>query len=204
MIVLTIHLDVISWLFLVYVFFFFKQKTAYEIMPSLVGSEMCIRDSLQYMAKQLRSNQSEIHILKPTCDQFEYNDYLDFIDSHAPINNPSQVFDFNLSKESISGIKNYGFQAQNNVVEALEDCDIEFTVSVLNLLKKLDEYKLSNIHEYYRTCQSKVSQYFQNNLDNVLQTIKANLEKGNLITDLTIRQLNSFKQECEVLSLIHI
>eukprot|EP00825_Cyclidium_porcatum_P034385 TRINITY_DN36184_c0_g1_i2.p3 TRINITY_DN36184_c0_g1~~TRINITY_DN36184_c0_g1_i2.p3 ORF type:complete len:106 (+),score=5.08 TRINITY_DN36184_c0_g1_i2:60-377(+) len=28
-----------------YFFFFFKQKTAYEIMPSLVGSEMCIRDS---------------------------------------------------------------------------------------------------------------------------------------------------------------
>src|SRR5428012_20477 len=27
-----------------FVFFFFKQKTAYEIMPSLVGSEMCIRD----------------------------------------------------------------------------------------------------------------------------------------------------------------
>src|SRR5428012_16277 len=27
-----------------YVFFFFKQKTAYDIMPSLVGSEMCIRD----------------------------------------------------------------------------------------------------------------------------------------------------------------
>ena len=30
------------------VFFFFKQKTAYEIMPSLVGSEMCIRDSLLF------------------------------------------------------------------------------------------------------------------------------------------------------------
>eukprot|EP01016_Furgasonia_blochmanni_P055225 TRINITY_DN9200_c0_g1_i7.p1 TRINITY_DN9200_c0_g1~~TRINITY_DN9200_c0_g1_i7.p1 ORF type:complete len:136 (-),score=14.91 TRINITY_DN9200_c0_g1_i7:4-411(-) len=30
-------------------FFFFKQKTAYEIMPSLVGSEMCIRDSLTLM-----------------------------------------------------------------------------------------------------------------------------------------------------------
>ncbi|CUX66077.1 hypothetical protein BN3590_03111 [Clostridium sp. C105KSO15] len=26
--------------------FFFKQKTAYEIMPSLVGSEMCIRDKV--------------------------------------------------------------------------------------------------------------------------------------------------------------
>ena len=30
-----------------FLFFFFKQKTAYEIMPSLVGSEMCIRDSPQ-------------------------------------------------------------------------------------------------------------------------------------------------------------
>ena len=29
-------------------FFFFKQKTAYEIMPSLVGSEMCIRDRAVY------------------------------------------------------------------------------------------------------------------------------------------------------------
>src|SRR5659263_120490 len=27
-----------------FAFFFFKQKTAYDIMPSLVGSEMCIRD----------------------------------------------------------------------------------------------------------------------------------------------------------------
>ena len=33
--------SLISWCF-----FFFKQKTAYEIMPSLVGSEMCIRDRL--------------------------------------------------------------------------------------------------------------------------------------------------------------
>src|SRR5428012_3871 len=30
-------------------FFFFKQKTAYEIMPSLVGSEMCIRDRCRYI-----------------------------------------------------------------------------------------------------------------------------------------------------------
>jgi len=29
---------------------FFKQKTAYEIMPSLVGSEMCIRDRLGALA----------------------------------------------------------------------------------------------------------------------------------------------------------
>ena len=31
------------------VFFFFKQKTAYEIMPSLVGSEMCIRDRFLFV-----------------------------------------------------------------------------------------------------------------------------------------------------------
>src|SRR5450756_1902269 len=36
-------------------FFFFKQKTAYEIMPSLVGSEMCIRDSI----KAVRSRKKE-------------------------------------------------------------------------------------------------------------------------------------------------
>jgi len=29
------------------VVFFFKQKTAYEIRLSLVGSEMCIRDRLE-------------------------------------------------------------------------------------------------------------------------------------------------------------
>ena len=28
------------------VFFFFKQKTAYELLRSLVGSEMCIRDRI--------------------------------------------------------------------------------------------------------------------------------------------------------------
>eukprot|EP01016_Furgasonia_blochmanni_P036436 TRINITY_DN4163_c0_g2_i2.p1 TRINITY_DN4163_c0_g2~~TRINITY_DN4163_c0_g2_i2.p1 ORF type:complete len:275 (-),score=-34.91 TRINITY_DN4163_c0_g2_i2:270-1094(-) len=36
----------------VILFFFFKQKTAYEIMPSLVGSEMCIRDRQQPYGKQ--------------------------------------------------------------------------------------------------------------------------------------------------------
>ncbi len=30
-------------------FFFFKQKTAYEIAQCLVGSEMCIRDSLRLL-----------------------------------------------------------------------------------------------------------------------------------------------------------
>ena len=30
---------------MIFAFFFFKQKTAYEIASCLVGSEMCIRDS---------------------------------------------------------------------------------------------------------------------------------------------------------------
>eukprot|EP00658_Telonema_sp_P-2_P013914 TRINITY_DN15275_c0_g1_i1.p1 TRINITY_DN15275_c0_g1~~TRINITY_DN15275_c0_g1_i1.p1 ORF type:complete len:157 (+),score=35.41 TRINITY_DN15275_c0_g1_i1:29-499(+) len=34
-------------LFVLFVFFFFKQKTAYEMLRSLVGSEMCIRDRVQ-------------------------------------------------------------------------------------------------------------------------------------------------------------
>ena len=33
-------MDLVFWFF-----FFFKQKTAYEMLRSLVGSEMCIRDS---------------------------------------------------------------------------------------------------------------------------------------------------------------
>ena len=32
-------------------FFFFKQKTAYEMLRSLVGSEMCIRDRENYTQK---------------------------------------------------------------------------------------------------------------------------------------------------------
>ena len=33
-------------LFSFFLFFFFKQKTAYEMLRSLVGSEMCIRDRI--------------------------------------------------------------------------------------------------------------------------------------------------------------
>ena len=32
-------------------FFFFKQRTAYEMLGSLVGSEMCIRDSPKMAGK---------------------------------------------------------------------------------------------------------------------------------------------------------
>eukprot|EP00825_Cyclidium_porcatum_P032531 TRINITY_DN3479_c0_g1_i2.p1 TRINITY_DN3479_c0_g1~~TRINITY_DN3479_c0_g1_i2.p1 ORF type:complete len:158 (+),score=41.95 TRINITY_DN3479_c0_g1_i2:53-526(+) len=53
---------------MIFFFFFFKQKTAYEIMPSLVGSEMCIRDS--YQGELLANKQLEI-ILKKLQSQDE-------------------------------------------------------------------------------------------------------------------------------------
>ena len=33
-------------------FFFFEQKTAYEMLRSLVGSEMCIRDSVRTVRRE--------------------------------------------------------------------------------------------------------------------------------------------------------
>ncbi len=43
----------------IYVFFFFKQKTAYEIAQCLVGSEMCIRDRLPgYLSNPLAAGWS--------------------------------------------------------------------------------------------------------------------------------------------------
>ena len=44
-------------------FFFFKQKTAYEMLRSLVGSEMCIRDSQVILSKPKLNT----HALYPRC-----------------------------------------------------------------------------------------------------------------------------------------
>ena len=41
---LIVFFDVVWTCFVYFVVFFFKQKTAYEMLRSLVGSEMCIRD----------------------------------------------------------------------------------------------------------------------------------------------------------------
>src|SRR5678816_4791234 len=40
-------------------FFFFKQKTAYEMLRSLVGSEMCIRDRFDGTFGHVLNNQGE-------------------------------------------------------------------------------------------------------------------------------------------------
>ena len=53
---------------------FFKQKTAYEIMPSLVGSEMCIRDSS--FAENLPVSANIIATLYGALRHFPQNDCL--------------------------------------------------------------------------------------------------------------------------------
>src|SRR5678815_529018 len=55
---------------LVTLFFFFKQKTAYEMLRSLVGSEMCIRDSFKWEPRGKRRihqkpNSREIAACRP-------------------------------------------------------------------------------------------------------------------------------------------
>ena len=46
-------------------FFFFKQKTAYEMLRSLVGSEMCIRDreEMVEMLEASRQYQNNIEVI---------------------------------------------------------------------------------------------------------------------------------------------
>ena len=44
-------------------FFFFKQKTAYEVLRSLVGSEMCIRDRIGSFSFETKS---ELAHLRPS------------------------------------------------------------------------------------------------------------------------------------------
>ena len=40
-------------MFVLSLVFFFKQKTAYEMLRSLVGSEMCIRDRVYFLAIEM-------------------------------------------------------------------------------------------------------------------------------------------------------
>ena len=44
-------MSMFCFLIVVFLFFFFKQKTAYEMLRSLVGSEMCIRDRMWLVPK---------------------------------------------------------------------------------------------------------------------------------------------------------
>src|SRR5665647_3879593 len=76
------------------VFFFFKQKTAYEIGVRLVGSEMCIRDRYRYhhlfadLLKQrllLLSDKRPEKLYSKACDWFEQNGMFEFALKNALI-----------------------------------------------------------------------------------------------------------------------
>ena len=62
-------------------FFFFKQKTAYEMLRSLVGSEMCIRDSLNTLLDELYQTFSAKLANKPV----ELRVYKEFSDNEDEI-----------------------------------------------------------------------------------------------------------------------
>ncbi len=51
------------------VFFFFKQKTAYEIRLSLVGSEMCIRDSQGLLGYLGQEYPAEVEVQIKRCEK---------------------------------------------------------------------------------------------------------------------------------------
>ena len=44
------------------IFFFFKQKTSYEMLRSLVGSEMCIRDRIYTCMGRSKQNLLLFHM----------------------------------------------------------------------------------------------------------------------------------------------
>ena len=53
--------------------FFFKQKTAYEMLRSLVGSEMCIRD--RYWIQSKDAQEAFIQAQKATRIQYPQSNY---------------------------------------------------------------------------------------------------------------------------------
>eukprot|EP00831_Metopus_contortus_P009239 TRINITY_DN13563_c0_g1_i1.p3 TRINITY_DN13563_c0_g1~~TRINITY_DN13563_c0_g1_i1.p3 ORF type:complete len:105 (-),score=26.61 TRINITY_DN13563_c0_g1_i1:150-464(-) len=93
----------------VFFFFFFKQKTAYEMQRGLVGSEMCIRD--RYKDIQIDANSSVLEDKKAKVLQPKENHFVRFVcnlrsevsaNNHVPsssqflvqflFNKPCQVF----------------------------------------------------------------------------------------------------------------
>ncbi|CZR83220.1 hypothetical protein CDFC105_43920 [Clostridioides difficile] len=65
------------------VFFFFKQKTAYEIMPSLVGSEMCIRDRSKPLANKVLGEDYEVleEMKGKDLEGLEYEQLMPFVEA---------------------------------------------------------------------------------------------------------------------------
>src|SRR5678815_6062032 len=70
-------------LFFLLFFFFFKQKTAYEMLRSLVGSEMCIRDSTYLSLHRNQSPSYHFHFLPPPKNHLLYHPFFDHLSNHS-------------------------------------------------------------------------------------------------------------------------
>ena len=76
-------------------FFFFKRKTAYEVRLSLVGSEMCIRDSYKDAVERNRKKIPAVHKrLKSAGVKYILSSWIDL--HGIPKSKPVPISDFEL------------------------------------------------------------------------------------------------------------
>eukprot|EP00831_Metopus_contortus_P030250 TRINITY_DN2482_c0_g1_i4.p1 TRINITY_DN2482_c0_g1~~TRINITY_DN2482_c0_g1_i4.p1 ORF type:complete len:262 (-),score=59.92 TRINITY_DN2482_c0_g1_i4:196-981(-) len=91
--------------FFFFFFFFFKQKTAYEMQRGLVGSEMCIRDSInaEYMGLAARNGKS-IGIIIADIDNFKkLNDAYGHSAGDKALKTAAFILESSLRKSDVSG-----------------------------------------------------------------------------------------------------
>eukprot|EP00658_Telonema_sp_P-2_P030149 TRINITY_DN22822_c0_g1_i1.p2 TRINITY_DN22822_c0_g1~~TRINITY_DN22822_c0_g1_i1.p2 ORF type:complete len:110 (+),score=49.10 TRINITY_DN22822_c0_g1_i1:82-411(+) len=99
-------------------FFFFKQKTAYEMLRSLVGSEMCIRDR-DTMCEVLQNSEDQdgnrfdargldpVRMVGVDADQFDadfWNAHLDFLAEEWEWLEPIEVEHGPIEEEAEMGV----------------------------------------------------------------------------------------------------
>eukprot|EP00658_Telonema_sp_P-2_P009444 TRINITY_DN13532_c0_g1_i3.p1 TRINITY_DN13532_c0_g1~~TRINITY_DN13532_c0_g1_i3.p1 ORF type:complete len:599 (-),score=227.44 TRINITY_DN13532_c0_g1_i3:340-2136(-) len=96
-------------------FFFFKQKTAYEMLRSLVGSEMCIRDRL------LREYRMLVNFKKTDDTLIEKHHLKE--EEHKELMN--RTWDLRRSVEKTREDQQYLEQDMNGVIEAAEEFILE-------------------------------------------------------------------------------
>ena len=80
-------------------FFFFKQKTAYEMLRSLVGSEMCIRDRYrgsEYVVDFLPKTKIEVAVSDENADAV--------IDAISQVSNTGKIGDGKIFVSSLDQV----------------------------------------------------------------------------------------------------
>eukprot|EP01017_Pseudomicrothorax_dubius_P039098 TRINITY_DN5953_c0_g1_i3.p1 TRINITY_DN5953_c0_g1~~TRINITY_DN5953_c0_g1_i3.p1 ORF type:complete len:134 (+),score=45.91 TRINITY_DN5953_c0_g1_i3:1-402(+) len=115
-------------------FFFFKQKTAYEMLRSLVGSEMCIRDryeaelNSQHEAyeKKLKELREIVRKAKDKDDNLVEQDVLQRLKERV-VNLESEINDLKNEKKYISDLKQRSDEEKNKLLNELKDLEMKYT-----------------------------------------------------------------------------